>query len=255
MSLFRNQLANSSVIASAALAMILSVSACNSSDFSGSSGKRGLSLDGKDGKGGTTGGKDDGNDDGATSGSPEGGSAEGLEGSESGGKEGAEGLEGDEDNGDDDDDGVEGDDSKSEAGESEAGDDGGEVTKKTRADLKIKQTREDDKHQIKVDLLIKGKVSKSETIPSPGKGKEALVKDMCRVGLTTCLKVTFIGKLTQVAGAASCVFTAPQDEKSVKIDVDTGGAGFLGSCKPDEDETHYFSCDESKSLKVQGCNS
>jgi hypothetical protein len=246
MSLFRNKLANSLVIASAALAMILSASACNSSDFAGGSGKGGLSLDGKGGKGG----KDDGND-GTTSGAPEAGTAEGLEGSEAGGKEAGEG---DEDNGDDDD-GIEGDDDTPEGGEPEAGDDGGEVTKKTRSDLKIAQTREDDKHQIKVDLLIKGKVSKSQQVPSPGKGKDVILKEMCRVGLSTCLKVTFIGKLTQVAGAASCVFTSPMDEKSVKIDVDTNGAGFLGSCKPDEDETLIFSCDEAKSLKVQGCNS
>jgi hypothetical protein len=253
MSLFRNKLANSLVIASAALAMILSASACNSSDFAGGNGKGGLSLDGKDGKGGK--GKDDANDDGndgTTSGAPEGGTAEGLEGNEAGGKDG---IEGGDDNGDDGD-GVEGnDDSADDGGEPEAGGDDGEVTKKTRSDLKITQTREDDKHQIKVDLLIKGKVSKSQQVPSPGKGKDVILKEMCRVGLSTCLKVTFIGKLTQVAGAASCVFTSPMDEKSVKIDVDTNGAGFLGSCKPDEDETLIFSCDEAKSLKVQGCNS
>jgi hypothetical protein len=251
MSLFRNPLANSLVIASAALAMILSASACNSNDFAGGSGSRGsLALDGKGGKGG----KDDANDEG--NGTAEGkGTAEGEspEGKDPGGKEG-DGIEGDEDSGDDTQ-GVESDDSKTEAGETDIGDDGAEVTKKTKSDLKIMQTREDDKHQIKVDLMVKGKVSKTQTIPSPGKNKEAILKDMCRVGLSTCLKVTFIGKITQVAGAASCVFTSPQDEKSVQIDVDVNGSGFLGSCQPGEDETFLFSCDESKSLKVQGCNS
>lgn len=246
----RNIIQSSFLVAFAALAIMMSGSACNNADFASGNTKRdGIGLkegrpgtdanDGVDTDGGNdTDGKDsDGNDADSDGGNDSGdGKDDGLEGS---------------DNADGDDDGIEGNDT---GDNDDIGGDSGETSKKTRSDLKIVQTREDDKHRVKVELLIKGKVSKMEEIASPGKGKEAIMKDMCRKGLDTCVRVTFIGKLTQVAGGAQCVFSSPVGATSVKLDVDTNGAGFLGSCKPDEDETYTFSCDEAKSLKVQGCN-
>lgn len=132
--------------------------------------------------------------------------------------------------------------------------DGDDVTKQTRTDLKIKQTAEDDDHRVKVELLIKGKISKTEEVDSPGLDKEIIMKDMCRKGLDTCIRVTFIGEKTQVAGGAPCVFTTPLTATSVKLDVDTNGGGLLGSCAQGKDEVYEFSCNEAKSLKVQACN-
>lgn len=241
---YRNILPSGLLVALAALSIMVSSSACSESTFSSGSPKRSLNLN--DGKadandGGDSDGRDgdsdgDSDNDGGSDGKD--GDSDGSDGSDSGDSDGLEGSDsGDTDNGD-----------------SDVGDDGGTVTKKTRSDLKIRQTREDDKHRVKVELLIKGKVAKTEEVASPGKGKEIVMTDMCRKDLNTCLKVTFIGELTQTAGGAQCVFTKPQGATSVKLDVDTNGAGFLGTCKPDEDETYFFECPDSKSLKVQGCN-
>jgi hypothetical protein len=252
----RHILPSGLLVALAAFSIIVSASACSESNFAGGGPKRSLNLndksDANDGGGGRDSDSDgDSDNDGGSEGK---GGKDGKDGDSDGsdGMGGKDGLDGS-DSGDSD--GLEGSDSgDTDNGDSDVGDDGGTVTKKTRSDLKIRQTREDDKHRIKVELLIKGKVSKTEEVASPGKGKEIVMTDMCRKNLDTCLKVTFIGKLTQTAGGAQCVFTSPQGATSVKIDVDTNGAGFLGSCKPDEDETLFFECPDSKSLKVQGCN-
>lgn len=250
----RNIIPSSFLVAFAALALIGSGTACNNADFASGNSKNGIGLkdnsrpgsdanDGGDSDSGNDGGKDSGNS---------GDSGNDSDGGNDSGDGNDNGIEGS-DSGDSDGDGIDG----SDSGDSDGGDigtDSGETTKKTRSDLKIVQTREDDKHRVKVELLIKGKVSKFEEVASPGKGKTITMKDMCRKGLETCVRVTFIGKLTQVAGGAQCVFTSPISATSVKLDVDVNGAGFLGTCKPDEDETYNFSCDESKSLKVQGCN-
>jgi hypothetical protein len=122
------------------------------------------------------------------------------------------------------------------------------------SDLEIKQTREDDRHIVKVDQIKNGNVVRSETFDSPGAGKKLILPDFCSQN-STCLKVTFIGGITQEAGNAQCVFVSQQSANTVKVDVDTNGAGFLGVCKPDEDETYYFSCPNSPgNLKVAGCS-
>lgn len=253
---YRNILPSGLLVALAALSIILSSSACSESNFAGGGPKRSLNLN--DGKADANdGGDSEGRDSDSDGDSDNDGGSEGKDGKDgdsdgSDGKDGKDGLDGS-DSGDSD--GLEGSDSgDTDNGDSDVGDDGGTVTKKTRSDLKIRQTREDDKHRVKVELLIKGKVAKTEEVASPGKGKEIVMTDMCRKELDTCLKVTFIGKLTQTAGGAQCVFTSPQGATSVKLDVDTNGAGFLGTCKPDEDETYFFECPDAKSLKVQGCN-
>jgi hypothetical protein len=231
MSKYQKSVSNWLQLLSCTFVLYFFTAACTGSDFSGSSGS----------KNGST--------------RPQNDSLDGVEGDESKVVDGKDDKDGNDDKDDtDDDESDDGDDDETDDGEPEGGSESDDNSKKTRSDLKIVQTRESEDHQIKVELMVDGKATKSQQGPAPGKDKELIFKDMCRIGLKTCLKVTFIGEITQVAGSAKCVFTSPVDATSVKLDVDTNGSGVLGSCKPDEDETFVFSCAEAQSLEVQGCN-
>jgi len=255
MSLLRNPLTNSLVVACAALALILSASACNSGDFAGGSGDRGLSLDGKGNKKGK--GSDDANDDGSGDGQSSGGSSQGSEG----GTEG-DGLQGGEDSGKEGD-GLDGDDSEGGEGESEVGTDGDEVTKKTRHNMIVTRLQSDHEMSVQVQLFQKGVpiASHTETYDRKFKG-ERVFPNLCRTGLDTCVRLTFTGQRTfsskdqasMMDKGTHCLVVTEDHLTQLKALVDTSGMGIFGSvCADPNEDLFTFSCPDSKKLRFGIC--
>ncbi len=253
--------------------LFLVLSACNSADFGSSSGtpqRNKSALTGKGGKDGKDGrdGADasDGPDaDGADG--PDGKGDSGNDGKDSGGSDSGDGkdtggTDSGKDSGGKDSGGIDESDSNGD-GKDDLGGDDGEVTATNSGPLTITRKRKDQGFQIKLELLYKDQVKKTETREPPGEGESITVEQMCRKGAkrTTQLRVTITGKATwstlgiQEDGAtntSTCIYATRLGDKDMQLDFDPGGFGGKGSnCGKGEDDILTLSCPDSKKLELK----
>lgn len=246
--------------------LFLVLSACNSADFGSSSpdprGK--ASLTGKGGKDSTDASDGPDADDGDDRGGPDG--KDSSDGKDSGGSDSGDGNDsGGSDSGGDSDGGKDstgGSDTNADDGDDLGGDDG-EITAANSGPLTITSKRDDQGYSMKIELLYKDQVKKTETRDKPKEGESITIEQMCRKGKKkeTQLRVTITGKATwstlgiQEDGAtntSTCIYATRLSDKEMQLDFDPGGFGGKGSnCGKGEDDIITLSCPDSKKLVLK----
>lgn len=233
----------SAAVSAAAFAML--TVACTGGDFAGVSGKganlKKSSSDAADGGPEADAGPDSGND---TDGGPDSGHDSGHGDVDGNDYEGG-------------DDSVDGDDSEGDPAEPDdlaTSDD--ETKKKFLHDATIHRSKADNKFDLLVETMVKGKAVQTNTLhfKSNGQAQEGEVIHLaCRNNKSTCLKITFVGKITQILGGSACTKVLSNSGKDASIFADTDGEGIIGSCLSGDDEQVEISCPDSTKLKVEAC--
>lgn len=246
-----------------ALGSAFGLTACTSSDFGGGGASFGANLrgkgdaaDGADGEDGTPDSGTDSDADGADNGASDTDGDSDGDGNDSDGDADG-GMDSDDDSGDDDgvgddDDSIDPDKNPGDLAESDD-----ETKAKYLHDATINRTKEDESFRLQVDTLIGGEVVQTNTLSFGDKGQAkggGVIKNACRNKKNTCLKLTFIGKETQIVGSSSCTKVLSNTGTTAKIFADTNGEGIFGSCLEGDDEEVVITCPDSKSLKVANCN-
>ena len=217
------------------LALLVSAG-CNEGEFAGSSGSGSKRLTG-DAKGAPNGGEDGDSGDGTDSGMKD------LNG---------DGIPDRDDNNN----GIADEDEAITNKPDDSLDDGdGTLSGKLYHNLELTQRHEDERHQIKIETVFDGKVVKETTLSAPGRGKSLTFPDACRTQGKTCLRISLIGKVTEIPGKTSCAkATISGDKKSATVIADVDGATLFGSCLGGgTDEEHLITCPNSTELQVTGC--
>ncbi len=270
------------VMPSIAMMLAATTFSCTSSNFGGNGATKGASLDSSrnDGKQGADasdasdgelGNSDRAADLSDVGGNDLGGRDTDVPGADSSDSAGGGGSEGEGDNGGEDGDGDspedqdDGKDRDNDKDNDDAGDDDDDETlAKTKYGATITRILADDSFDLKIEVLVSGKVLNTATLSfdEGDKGESKTAAAVCRAGKNTCMRLTFTntdgshGGHVETAGVTPCVFVQ-ESGTTATVDVDTnggeGGGAHQGTCKPGEDDQIAISCPNSKKLQVQAC--